>query len=231
MPQTQIARFQTRASIYPLLLLASYGIVWIALAIAPLDRHDWMLENVLPLVTLPLLIGFYRDYRFSNRTYTLLWMFMLLHALGAHYTYAKVPYDDWLQQLTGQRLNDVLGWQRNHFDRLVHLLYGALLFPLFWEMFAPRIHGSLRLKYLLVIAFITAHAGIYEVVEWGAAAFFGGDLGVAYLGTQGDEWDAQKDMALAMGGTLLAAALMACCGYRLPAAAARATVDEARTSR
>lgn len=218
-------------AIYPLLLLATYGIAWLALAIAPLDRHDWMLENALPLIAVPLLIVFFRGYRFTDRTYTLLWLFMLLHATGAHYTYAKVPYDDWLQQLTGQRLNDVLGWQRNHFDRLVHFLYGALLFPLFWELFAPRIHGGQRLKYLLVAAFVMSHAGIYEVVEWGAAAFFGGDLGVAYLGTQGDEWDAQKDMALAMGGTLLAVLIMACRGRSQPASRAPAAVDEARTSR
>lgn len=231
MPLVPSTRSPHRNATYPLLLLSVYGIAWIALAIAPLDRHDWMLENVLPLIAVPLLIAFYRNYRFTDRAYTLLWVFMLLHALGAHYTYAKVPYDDWLQQLTGTRLNDMLGWQRNHFDRVVHFLYGALLFPLFWELFAPRIYGGLKLKNLLVITFMMAHAGIYEVVEWGAAAFFGGDLGVAYLGTQGDEWDAQKDMALAMGGTLLTALIVACGGYSQPASSALAAVDEARPSR
>ncbi|MET0379695.1 MAG: DUF2238 domain-containing protein [Spongiibacteraceae bacterium] len=229
MPVSPATRRQD--SIYPLLLLASYGIAWIALAIAPLDRYDWMLENVLPLVAVPLLIIFHRKYRFSNCTYTLLWLFMLLHALGAHYTYAKVPYDDWLQHLTGQRLSDLLGWQRNHFDRLVHFLYGALLYPLFWELFTPRIRGGRALQHVLVVAFVMSHAGIYEVIEWGAAAFFGGDLGVAYLGTQGDEWDAQRDMALAMGGTLLMALIMACAGLQQPASTARAAVDEAATSR
>jgi putative membrane protein len=194
---------------YPLILLAIYTTVWIALAIAPLDRHDWLLENVLVVIAAPLIFIHYRKHPFTNRTYTLLWLFMLLHAIGAHYTYAKVPYDDWMQTLTGHRLNDLLHVHRNHFDRLVHFLYGALLFPVFWELFTPHINGSRALRFLLVIAFITSHAGIYEVIEWAAAAFFGGDLGVAYLGTQGDEWDAQKDMALAICGTLLTALFMA----------------------
>jgi putative membrane protein len=195
-------------SIYPLILLAIYSIVWIALALAPLDRHDWMLENVLVLIAVPLVILRHRKQPFSNTTYTMLWIFMLLHAIGAHYTYAKVPYDEWTQTLTGHRLNDLLGFERNHFDRLVHFLYGVLWFPLYWELFAPRINGSPALRYLLVMTFLMSHAGIYEVVEWGAAAFFGGDLGVAYLGTQGDEWDAQKDMGLAMAGTLLIVLIM-----------------------
>jgi len=199
-------------SVYPMILLAVYAAAWIALAIAPLDRHDWMLENVLVLIAVPLVIFRHRKRPFSNSTYTMLWIFMLLHAVGAHYTYAKVPYDEWMQTITGHRLNDLLGFERNHFDRLVHFLYGVLWFPIFWELFAPKIKGSKALRYLLVSAFLMSHAGIYEVVEWGAAAFFGGDLGVAYLGTQGDEWDAQKDMGLAMLGTLIIVAWMAFLG-------------------
>lgn len=195
-------------SSFPLTLLAIYAIVWIALAIAPLDRHDWMLENVLVLIAVPLVFVRHCRQPFSNFACTMLWIFMLLHAIGAHYTYAKVPYDDWMHMLTGHRLNDLLSFERNHFDRLVHFLYGVLWFPLYWELFAPKIGGSRALRYLLVATFVMSHAGIYEVVEWGAAAFFGGDLGVAYLGTQGDEWDAQKDMALAMGGTLLTVMVM-----------------------
>lgn len=197
-----------RSSRYPLILFAIYAIVWIALAIAPLDRHDWLLENALVLIALPLTIMHHRKQPFTHWTYTLLWIFMLLHAIGAHYTYSKVPYDEWMRTLTGYRLNDLLGFERNHFDRLVHFLYGALLLPVFWELFAPHISGSQAMRYLLVATFITSHAGIYEVIEWAAAAFFGGDLGVAYLGTQGDEWDAQKDMGLAMLGTLGMVAFM-----------------------
>lgn len=199
-------------SAYPLILFALYALVWLALAIAPVDRHDWLLENMLVFIALPILILRHRRQPFTHSTYTLLWLFMLLHAVGAHYTYAKVPYDEWMQALTGHRLNDLLGLQRNHFDRLEHFLYGVLLFPVYWELFAAHIKGPRALRYLLVMTFIWSHAGIYEVIEWAAAVFFGGDLGVAYLGTQGDEWDAQKDMALAMAGTLLMALSMAARG-------------------
>jgi putative membrane protein len=188
---------------YPLALLVIYALIWTALAIAPLDRHDWLLENALPLFTLPLLAYFYRRQNVSNFSYTLIFLFLALHAVGAHYTYAKVPYDEWWRALSGRGLNELLGLQRNAFDRLVHFLYGLLLFPICWELLAPHI-AKRGLRYLLVAGFLMSHAGIYEVVEWLAAAGFGGDLGVAYLGTQGDEWDAQKDMALACLGTLLA---------------------------
>jgi len=198
---------------YPALLLGLYVIAWIGLAIAPLYRHDWMLENVLPLIAVALLVSTYRWRRFSNFTYTMLFLFMLLHAVGAHYTYAKVPYDEWLHAVSGQRLGDWFGWRRNHFDRLVHFLYGAMLFPLCWELFCRHINGR-AWQYLLIGAFLMSHAGIYEAIEWLAAEFFGGDLGVAYLGTQGDQWDAQKDMALALLGTLLAMLITALAGHR-----------------
>jgi putative membrane protein len=189
---------------YPLALLAIYALIWSGLAVAPLDRHDWLAENILPLLLLPLLAYLYRRHNVSNFSYTLIFLFLALHAVGAHYTYAKVPYDEWWRALSGRGLNELLGLQRNAFDRLVHFLYGLLLFPICWELFALHIDKR-GLRYLLIAAFLMSHAGIYEIIEWLAAAAFGGDLGVAYLGTQGDEWDAQKDMALACLGTLLAA--------------------------
>lgn len=190
---------------YLLLLLTIYAVEWLALAIAPLDRHDWLLENMLPLLSLPLLVWVYWRRSISGFAYTLVFLFMALHAVGAHYTYAKVPYDEWFQHLSGHTLNDLLGLQRNAFDRLVHFLYGLLLFPIFWELLAPYIDKNRTgVRYLLVAAFLMSHAGIYEIIEWIAAEVVGGDLGAAYLGTQGDQWDAQKDMALACVGTLLA---------------------------
>lgn len=198
----------TPVPFYHKLLLGLYLAEWLALAIAPLDRHDWMLENLLPLLALPLLLFAYRRVAFSNYAYTSLFIFMLLHEIGAHYTYAKVPYDDWFRALTGHTLNSLLGLQRNQFDRLVHFLYGFLLFPLFMELFDAKVQARGFWRYLVPATFMFSHAGIYEVIEWLAAIGFGGDLGVAYLGTQGDEWDAQKDMAMAMLGTTLALLLM-----------------------
>jgi putative membrane protein len=199
----------------PLILLAIYAVEWLALAVAPFDRGDWLLENMLPVLALPVLIWIHRRRALSRLSYIAVFLFMALHAVGAHYTYAQVPYDAWSQAVTGHSLNELLGLQRNGFDRAVHFLYGLLWFPLCWELLAPAIDPRKKaLRYLLVAAFLMAHAGIYETIEWIAAELVGGDLGTAYLGTQGDEWDAQKDMAMAFAGTLLAVAVVWLCDLR-----------------
>lgn len=189
---------------YPLFLLGIYAVIWMGLAIAPHYRDDWLLENVLVVLALPLFVLGYHHLRFSNRAYTQLFAFMVLHAIGAHYTYAEVPYDGWFRALTGTGFNELFGWQRNHFDRLVHFMYGFLLFRLVWELFAARAKAVGIWRYLLPLGFIFSHGMIFELIEWMAAEWFGGDLGEAYLGTQGDSWDAHKDMALAALGSVLA---------------------------
>lgn len=190
-----------RAPSYPALLLITYGLIWAALAIHPKYRGDWWLENALVFVAVPLLGFYYRRLRFSNLAYTCLFAFFVLHSIGSHYTYAEVPYDRWLRSLLGFSLNDALGFSRNQFDRLVHFLYGALMLPAVVELLEvkapPR---GIGWRIALPILFITSHSVIYETIEWLAAEVFGGDLGQAYLGTQGDEWDSQKDMALATLG-------------------------------
>jgi len=200
---------------YPLTLLALFALLWIALAIAPVFRKDWLLENMLVFISVPLFVLTARLLRFSNFTYTCLFVFFCLHAVGAHYTYALVPYDDWFRSLTGDTLNHLLGFERNHFDRLVHFLYGLLLAPAAVEIFAHYGRYPRSWAYLFPFLFMASHAAIYEVIEWGAAIVFGGDLGQAYLGTQGDVWDGQKDMAFAMAGSLITITLLAIAG-RLP---------------
>jgi len=188
---------------YPMALLAAFTLIFIALGIAPLYRQDWLLENVLVFIALPLFAFGIRRVRFTNFAYTSLFLFFLLHEVGAHYTYSLVPYDSWFESLTGHSLNELLGWQRNHYDRAIHFAYGLLIVPVVVELFgqvaAPR--GVWR--FILPVTFIASHSVIYELVEWAAAWRFGGDLGTAYLGTQGDEWDSQKDMALALLGAIL----------------------------
>ena len=100
----------------------------------------------------------------------------------------------------------MLGLERNHFDRLVHFLYGLLVTPAAFELLGARAHLRGGWRWFLCFMFMAAQAGTYEIIEWGAAEVFGGDLGQAYLGTQGDEWDAQKDSGLMVLGTLLSLA-------------------------
>jgi putative membrane protein len=185
---------------YPAVLLLAFGAIWTALAIAPSYRQDWLLENVLVFVAVPLLAVTSRTLRFSNRAYTCMFVFFVLHAIGAHYTYSEVPWREWLHL---QDAGTVPGpATRNNYDRFVHFSYGLLMFPAVWELFAARASPQRIWRYVMPVSFLMAHAVVYELIEWGAAELFGGDLGVAYLGTQGDVWDAQKDMGLAVTGIL-----------------------------
>lgn len=189
---------------YVVVLASIYGALWLALAIRPFDRHDWLLENVLVLVFALGLWSAHQHFVFSRVSYTLIFLFMCLHAVGAHYTYAEVPYEEAWQRLTGHSFNAMLGWDRNNFDRVVHFSYGLLLAYPLREIFLRVADARGFWGYFLPLDFTLSTSALYELIEWAAATWFGGDLGVAYLGTQGDVWDAQKDMACAGLGALLA---------------------------
>ena len=189
---------------YLLILAVLFGIWWVALAIHPLHRSDWLLENALALAAVALLAVFYRRLLFSRVSYTLIFVFMCLHQVGAHYTYAEVPYDAWFQHLTGRTFNRLIGWERNNFDRVVHFSYGLLLAYPVREIFLRVANVRGFWGYFLPLDLTMSTSMLYELVEWGASLVFGGDLGQAYLGTQGDVWDAHKDMALASLGALIA---------------------------
>lgn len=198
---------------YPLTLLVIFSLWWLALAIAPWYRQDWLLENVLVFIAAPWLVLNYRHLRYSNFAYTCLFAFFFLHEIGAHHTYAEVPYDRWVEMLTGLTVSEVFGFERNHFDRLVHFLYGILVAPTAIELLDARAPQRGMWRWLLPMFFMISHSSLYEVIEWVAAEVFGGDLGQAYLGTQGDEWDAEKDSALAALGAVLA---VLWCRWRAP---------------
>ena len=203
MPSVSPARQAAAGPRYPLALLGLFSVWWVALAIAPRYRQDWALENAIVVIALPILILTYRNLRFSNTAYTFFFVFLLLHEVGAHYTYSEVPYDAWVRTFTGTTVNEVFGFTRNHYDRLVHFLYGVLVLPMAVELLDAKAPPAGVWRVLLPIFFMNSHAVIFETIEWLAALAFGGELGQAYLGTQGDVWDAQADMALAMVGSAL----------------------------
>jgi putative membrane protein len=191
---------------YPLALLVAFTAIFAALAVAPWYRQDWLLENVLVLIAVPTLVLTHRRLRFSNLAYTCLFVFFVLHEIGAHYTYSEVPWREWLAAVTGPEAATA---GRNHYDRFVHFAYGLLLMPAAVELVEARMSPRGLWRWLTPLLIIMSHSVIYEMIEWAAAALFGGDLGAAYLGTQGDEWDAQKDMALATAGAVTGLALLA----------------------
>jgi putative membrane protein len=198
---------------YVALLAALFAMVWLGLAINPRYRGDWALENALTILAVVLLVLTRRRVPLSTLSYLLIFLYLTLHAVGAHYTYSEVPYDAWFTALTGKSLNQTLGWQRNNFDRMVHFLYGLLLTQPVREalVHATGLRGFWG--YFLPMDLTMSSSATYELIEWGAAIVFGGDLGVAYVGAQGDMWDAQKDMSLAALGALLSTVAAATCHW------------------
>ena len=188
---------------FALALLGLLMLLWIPLALAPWHRGDWLLENALLAVGIAGLAATWRVHAFSRPSYVLIFVFMGLHTLGAHYTYAEVPYDAWMRSLTGRTFNSMVGWERNNFDRVVHCCYGLLLAYPVREMLLRVWNLRGFPGYLFALDLTMSSSMLYELIEWAAAGVFGGDLGMAYLGTQGDVWDAHKDMALASVGALI----------------------------
>jgi putative membrane protein len=199
-----MTRLSNRA--YTDLLAAIFAVIWVLLAIDPLYRHDWMLENLLVVAFALAFLWWRKSLDLSKTSATLIFIFLVVHEIGAHYTYSKVPYDQWSEALIGVNITELFGFSRNHFDRLEHFFYGLLLSYPMREAYirAQMLKG--RLTYTIPITITLAFSAVYEIIEWAAAEMVGGELGTAYLGTQGDVWDAQKDMALAGFGAILAMA-------------------------
>lgn len=190
---------------FALILLGAFLLVFALLAIEPATRSDWLLENALVVAALGWLIPSYRRLPLSNLACGLLFAFGVLHEIGAHHQYSDVPYDRWFAAVSGGLSLDALfGFERNQYDRLVHFLYGLLITPVAAEVIAARVRLRGVWLFLLPVTFMMSHSLIYELIEWFAASVFGGEIGQAYLGTQGDVWDAQKDMLLATLGSLVA---------------------------
>ncbi len=187
-----------KENVYPLTCLAIFLIAFAVGAYQPLYPQDWFLESILGLIAVILLVGTYKWFRFSNTTYTLLLIFLILQVIGSHYTYSETPIGFWLK--------DLFSLSRNHYDRLVHFLFGLLLYLPILELWQKLSNNKLKTltNYLVPVFIIIAMGGVFEVIEWIVAIIVSPELGIAYLGTQGDIWDAQKDITVKIIGSLMA---------------------------
>lgn len=192
-----------------------FVVLAIALGIAPSHRADWLLENGLVVVFFAAAAASHRSMPLSRLSWLLIFLFLCLHEVGAHYTYSEVPYDAWCEALFGWSPTERFALTRNHFDRLVHFSYGLLLAYPIREVFLRVGEARGFWGYFLPLDLTMSTSMLYELVEWAAAIVFGGELGTAYLGTQGDPWDAHKDMALASVGALIAMLVTATVNVRL----------------
>lgn len=205
----------------PAACLTLFGVVWLVLAIAPVYRADWLLENLLTFVAVPAAVLVHRRRPFSHRACIQATLFAILHTVGSHYTYSEVPVGDWLR--------DAAGLTRNHYDRVVHFAFGLLMLRPLLELTDLRAF-PLRpaLIIWLALAQVLAVSSLYELSEWAVAIVVDPAAGTAYLGTQGDPWDAQKDMACAAAGALIALAVER---WRARPAVAHVDADRPRTAR
>jgi putative membrane protein len=193
----------------PVWLLGIFCLQWALWAYRPLFFQEWLLENVLPFLFVGLLIATHRRFPLSNISYLLILLFLCLHTVGSHYTYSLVPYNRWSQVFLAAGIDDLAGFERNHYDRLVHFSFGLMMAYPIREVFV-RIAGVEGFwGYYLPLDLTMSFSMLYELIEWVVALVFGGDIGQAYLGTQGDVWDAHKDMALATTGAILSMSAVA----------------------
>ena len=179
----------------PALLLISYLALFTICAIAPYDRSVWWAENIPVMVIVALLVLTWRRHRFSDGAYILMSVFLLLHTIGGHYTFERVPFG-WVSQL--------FGFERNHYDRLAHFSVGFYAYAMAELLLVKALVRSKLILHLFPVFAIVTVAGAYEIFEWLYAVSADPAAGMAVLGSQGDIWDAQKDILSDTLGAILA---------------------------
>ncbi len=185
---------------YYLFLITAFLVVWVWAAINPVFPKDWLLENYLVFFFVPVIMLIGKYFRLSALSYTLITIFMILHVIGSHYTYEHVPFGYHLQRWFGE--------SRNMYDRLVHFSFGFLLFYPMREVFMRLARVKGFWAYIIPIDLVGSLSAIYELLEWLAARNVDPAAGIAFLGSQGDVWDAQKDMFMALLGSCAMAVIV-----------------------
>jgi putative membrane protein len=183
--------------------LLAFLLLWLASCIKPPHPEFLILQHTPTIVAVLALVAVQNRLQVSRLSYMLILSFLCTHLLGARYLYSLVPYDDWLEPLLGVRITDYFGWKRNHYDRLVHFLFGLCIVTPSWR-FSWRIL-ALNVWWSAAVAFsiIMTASAVYEVIEWLIAVTQSAMTAESYNGQQGDVWDPQRDMALAGLGSLI----------------------------
>lgn len=180
----------------PKYLFFLYIIVFIIGAINPYARDVWFVENLTVVaVLIPIIIMYFRGLRFSNLSYVLMAVFIFLHTIGGHYTFERVPFGF---------IEDLFGFERNMYDRFAHFTVGFYAFPIVEYLITRKIIAKRWVAYLFGIFAIMSVAALYEIIEWIYAISSDPAAGIAVLGSQGDIWDAQKDMLCDTLGAVVA---------------------------
>ena len=182
----------TPGNIELLLLLVLYLIGFSLLAINPHDRADWAMENLFPTAQLVAVIITYRHFKFTRLAYYMIFIYLFVQSWGGHFTYAEAAPFNWLR--------DHFHLKRNDYDRLAHFMLGFLVAIPVREILMQVIQTSRRWLAFITASIILAIGAFYEFIEWWVAVLATPNLGDKFLGTQGDIWDTQWDMFLALTG-------------------------------
>lgn len=175
---------------------AIFLVCWLVTFIHTTDRANWFTENTLTFLFLLGISLSYKKFKFSDLSYTLFFIYLLLHIYGAEYTYAENPFGYWLKA--------IFHLQRNPYDRIVHGSFGLLITYPMRDYFKNYFQWPVWVCWVLPVEITLSFSAAYELLEWLVADKFFPSEGIAYLGTQGDIWDAQKDMGIAFTGAVTA---------------------------
>ena len=193
-------RVPFKKNIWLFAFIGVFAFVWSNSLIGTTDTANWLLENTLSFIFVAFLVITFRKHQFSDLSYLLVCIYLCLHVYGSKYTYAENPFGYWLK--------DVLHLSRNHYDRIVHFCFGFLLAYPMREMFLKWLKYPKWVAWLLPIEITLSISAFYELIEWAVADLFFKSRGDAYLGTQGDIWDAQKDIFVAFCGAIIATTIV-----------------------
>lgn len=181
------------------LLLLGYVALFVWAAIEPYDRATWWAENIpIVLIAAGLVVLYIRGFVFSPLAYGLMAVLLYLHTIGGHYTFERVPFG---------AVTNLFGFKRNHYDRIAHFTVGFYAYGIAELLVKARAVRSRVVLFLFPVFTVAFVAMAYELIEWWYAATEGGASGAAFLGSQGDVWDAQKDMLADTLGAVAATAL------------------------
>jgi len=169
----------------PIIILIIYLIEFSILAINPYSRDVWIAENIPIVIIVGVLVFSYKYFKFSNTAYLFMSVLIFMHTIGGYYTFERVPFD---------YITDLFGFERNHYDRIAHFSVGFYGYAIAELLYKKKLASSKVVIVLFAVFAIFTVASVYEIIEWLYAATSDPKAGLAFLGSQGDIWDAQKDM-------------------------------------
>lgn len=177
-------------------LIVLYAILFLATSFNPYDRADWWAENVpIMSIAIALCVMYAKGIKFSPLSYVLMSVLIFMHTIGGYYTFERVPFGF---------ITNLFGFERNHYDRVAHFTVGFYAYAIAELIYFKKLVSNKIMLFLFPVFAIATVAMAYELIEWIFAVTNGGSAGIAFLGSQGDVWDAQKDMLADTLGALTA---------------------------